>query len=177
VDVVDHSVLGRKNFINHERTRLIFDDFLNARFDCVYDAVIIRTVLHHILGKTEGQTAALQATAIAKARDVLAGDGTLFVTENFYEPFLFSDLTGGMIFQLTRIRFAAPLFRRLGANTAGEGVRFRSLRRWKRMFHAAGFEPACDLLKQQWKMPLWQRIPFLCRDRYQGLLEFRKAGR
>jgi SAM-dependent methyltransferase len=175
VDVVDNSILGRRNFVRHDKVQLVFGDFLSAEFTRKYDVIIFRTVLHHILGRSKTETVIRQRAAIDKASAVLADGGRVFVTENFYEPFIFSDITGEIIYQLTILKGLAPIFRRLGANTAGEGVRFRSFRGWMDLFATRKFKVTGEVKKQQWKMPIWQRVPFFCSHVYQGFVELEKA--
>ncbi len=176
VDVVDKSVLAKKNFISHENLRLIFDDFLNMPTRNKYDVIIFRTVLHHIISDTSQSTRKLQNRALSKAYQLLDDGGKIFVVENFYNPLVSSDLTGEMIYQCTRLKALAPVFRRLGANTAGEGVRFRSYKSWMEMFDDNLFETADHVLGEAWNepLPLWQRMSFLCKEKYQAIIELRK---
>jgi tRNA1(Val) A37 N6-methylase TrmN6 len=179
VDVVDNSALAAKHFLHHDRLRLIYDDFLNVHSDKKYDVMIFRTVLHHIIGNSSRKTLALQHKAISKARDLLHDDGRLIIIENFYDPVVSKDLSGEIIFQCTKLKAFAPIFRRLGANTAGEGVRFRSLDSWLEMFHSHQLEMFGDIVMERWNvpLPLWQRVPLLCRQKYQALIELRKVSR
>lgn len=170
VDVVEPSELARRQFVVHPRVQLLAGDFLTIEAPGAYDAVVFRTVLHHIVGPTERRTTHLQQAALKKASTYLTPRGCVFVTENFYEPVLGWDLTGALIFQLTALKRLAFLFRRLGANTAGEGVRFRSALAWKRMFATAGLHATAPARRTPWAppMPWWQRWPLLCRERYQA---------
>jgi SAM-dependent methyltransferase len=175
VDVVDNSVLARESFVRHDRVRLIFGDFLTMTETEHYHYVIFRTVLHHIIGASAAETRHRQRQAIEKAGRLLAPGGKIAVIENFYESYLGNDVSGEIIFQLTKLKFLAGLTRRLGANTAGEGVRFRSFDAWIRLFVEQGFVAAGDIAKQQRPMPAWQRVGLACRDRYQAIVEFSRA--
>jgi trans-aconitate methyltransferase len=176
VDVFDSSKLAKMQFIRHERVRLRFGDFLESEIVEKYDVVLLRTVLHHITGATTQQTRRRQQDAISKAAQMLHDTGSMFVTENFYESVFASDLTGELIYQLTKLKSAARLFRALGANTAGEGVRFRSYRSWSEMFAASKLRIRDDIDVLAWSMPLWQRLPLLCAKRYQAMLTLDKVG-
>lgn len=176
VDVVDNSILAKQNFMLHDRLQLIFDDFLNVDVGKTYDVIIFRTVLHHIIDRTSKGTLEAQNKALKKAGQLLEPSGKLIVIENFYEPFVTRDITGEIIFQCTKQKMLAPLFRSLGANTAGEGVRFRSYQRWMEIFNDNNFEISGDKLMEQWNvpLPLWQRMPVLCKQKYQALVELKK---
>lgn len=175
VDVVDNSVLARDGFVRHDRVRLIFGDFLTIPETEKYHAVIFRTVLHHIIGDSTAETRHRQRQAIQKAGRLLAPGGRIAVIENFYESYLGNDLSGEVIFQLTKLKFLAGLTRRLGANTAGEGVRFRSFDAWTRLFAEQGFAASGEIGRQDRPMPAWQRLGLVCRDRYQAIIEFSRA--
>ncbi len=178
VDVVDNSSLAAKHFLRHAKLRLVYADFLDVRSDRKYDAIIFRTVLHHIIGDSSRKTFALQHEAICKAKDMLHDDGRLLIIENFYDPVISKDISGELIFQCTKLKSLAPLFRRLGANTAGEGVRFRSLKSWLDMFRMHRLELTGDIVMEKWNspLPIWQRLPLLLGKKYQALIEFRKAA-
>jgi SAM-dependent methyltransferase len=176
VDVVDNSALAKKHFLRHPKLQLVYDDFLNVDTGKQYDAIIFRTVLHHIIGDSSRKTLDAQHRAIGKAREMLSDDGRLLIIENFYDPVVSEDISGEIIFQCTKLKTFAPIFRRLGANTAGEGVRFRSLKCWLDMFRAHHLEMSGDIVMEKWNspLPLWQRLPLLCGKKYQALLDLRK---
>jgi len=118
----------------------------------------------------------LQIAALIKIRsEILADHGTIFITENFYESIFGYDLPGRIIFLLTKLTWPSTIFRWFGANTAGEGVRFRSFEAWSSIFKKSGFNIYSCFIKKKWYMPLWQKIPFLCKHRYQALVTLRKA--
>lgn len=177
VDVIDLSPLARSNFVAHARTSFIFDDFLRWESTVRYDIVIFRTVLHHFVGSTEADTRAFQLRALEKASGIVKAQGKVLVVENFYDPIATEDVTGRMIYLLTRSRAVAWIIRRLGANTAGEGVRFRSFRSWSSLFASRGFAVQ-DVLRAPrgtWYIPVWQRAPMLCADCYQALVELKRV--
>ncbi|GEM_PF-1947676 len=176
VDVVDMSVLAKNKFIAHANLKLIFDDFLNIQTGKKYDVIIFRTVLHHIIGDTSRSTRQLQNRALSKAYQLLGDNGKIFVIENIYNPLVSDDVTGEMIYQCTRSKALASVFRRFGANTAGEGVRFRSCKAWMKMFDDNLFEIIDHVVVEEWneQLPLWQKVSFLCKEKYQALIELRK---
>jgi SAM-dependent methyltransferase len=177
VDVIDSSHLAAQSFIHHERTNLICGDFLGTETKLRYDAVIFRTVLHHIVSRTDAATSQLQLKAIRKASEMLLPGGAIFVTENIYDSFFLEDGTGRIIYEMMCAKRLAPVFRRFGANTAGEGVRFRSLRAWSKFFDDAGLSIDGEIFTERRDMPLWQRIPLLCEKHYQVLVTLKQQPR
>lgn len=173
VDVIDLSPLARDNFVGAERTNFILDNFLTYDFAHKYDAVFMRTLLHHLVASTDAQTYQSQYNALIKAKELLSADGNFFVTENFYEPYIGKDLTGRLIFMITNIKLKAfaGIVRKLGANTAGEGVRFRSWASWTEMFAKAGLSLTDKQRSTTWSgiMPIWQKLPLLCKNRFQTI--------
>ena len=53
VDVVDISPLAREHFTRSTSCSLMFGDFLSLPFSKKYDFIMMRTVLHHMVGRTE----------------------------------------------------------------------------------------------------------------------------
>ncbi|HYN79130.1 MAG TPA: hypothetical protein VES73_15210, partial [Lamprocystis sp. (in: g-proteobacteria)] len=64
------------------------------------------------------------------ARKLLAKDGILVVFENYYPGLLFDDLPSRLIYTLTASTLLKSFTERLGANTAGVGVCFHSMKAW-----------------------------------------------
>jgi hypothetical protein len=101
-------------------------------------------ILHHLVGHDDAATQALQARALEAWQRKGA---PVFVHEYIYESYVFTDLSGYLIWKIT----SQPLLSRIGktvakvvpslrANTFGVGVRFRSKDEWLRFFAALGFE-------------------------------------
>ena len=141
-----------------------------ARENDTYECVIFKTVLHHLIHSNEAQTLQSQKLALATARRIMKNDGKLVIVENFYDGFFRNDLPGRIIFYITRLKFIANLVRAFGANTAGEGVRFRSLESWKQLLSEEGFRVVSLQHGPGFKMRFLQKVLFLCRDRYQACL-------
>ena len=133
---------------------------------------MMRTVLHHMVGRTERDNLNRQIATLEKAKGLLMPGGSIFITENFYVPFVGADLTGRLIFELTKLQTVARVTRLLGANTAGEGVRFRSEAAWDSMLSDTGLEQVDELTSDTWgqTMPLWQKLPLLCKGRFQRVV-------
>lgn len=139
--------------------------------DGPFDMVVLRTVVHHFVARRLPATDRTQADALARVRGLLAPGGTACVVENLYEPMIGVDTTGRLIFRVTANRLVALPARLLGANTAGEGVRFRSRASWLDVYRRAGLDLVEETVRPRWgaNMPAWQRWPLLCRSRRQVL--------
>lgn len=171
VDVIERSDVAKQLAISHSSIHFTYQDFFDFVPQQKYDAIVFRTVLHHFIADTQPATHALQQRALLRSKDSLTAGGQLFITENFYEPFFGKDTTGALIYQITALQSVQHMVRRLGANTAGEGVRFRSLAAWKNMFAECSLQLDALHVDRYWgkTMPWWQKVPLLCRRRYQAL--------
>lgn len=173
--VLDKSELAEDAFVDDDRLQLEAGDYFDYQPGRRYDFVVFKTVLHHFIADSENATLELQRQALRKARSLLRPGGLLLIEENFYQGLLGDDLPGRLIYAVTKQQWIADLVRRLGANTAGEGVRFRSFNSWRKLVSEEGF--ALNSLEcsptwgQTW--PAWQRIPLLSSGRFQGVLEAR----
>jgi SAM-dependent methyltransferase len=171
--VLDISPLSQEHFVQDKNIHFMLGNFLeDTRLIPVFDAIVLRTVLHHFIASTDTATYKAQSKALVKAKSLLAPNGCVYVVENFYQPFFGKDSTGSLIYRLTSLGGGlSRLFRRLGANTAGEGVRFRSVEAWQGMMQSAGFEVIHRVVNANWTgpMPWWQKLPLLCRGRHQAL--------
>lgn len=177
VDVNDISPLAKEHFTDSPSCTLLFGDFLALPLSKKYDFIMIRTVLHHMVGKTERENVERQIATLEKAKALLAPGGSIFITENFYTPMVGSDITGRLIFEVTKLQAIGPvpvsgITRRLGANTAGEGVRFRSAAAWTSMLVRVGLQEVDSDTDATWgrSMPMWQKVPLLCRKRFQRVV-------
>ncbi len=176
VDVLDCSSWAKNFFKTTSRKKLIFQNFFEFNSLEKYDFIIFRTVLHHFVGNSERKTLDLQITALKRAHaEFLKDGGLVFVVENFYQPIFGGDITGRLIYELTKLKAPEKLFRKLGANTAGEGVRFRSFESWSDIFVKSGFTIEEDTVSENWDFPMWQRIPFVCKRRFQALVVLRRT--
>lgn len=114
-------------------------DNIPERWVNAFDIVSVNYVLHHLVGSSHAQTTANVMRALSNLRRLVASTGMVSVFENNYVGHLFHDSCGRLIYELTSNRVIAQLARRLGANSAGVGVRFRSAIAWQQMFQSAGF--------------------------------------
>jgi len=99
--------------------------------DRKFDLILFNWILHHLVVGSYAKTTALQRNVVAKARRLLNPGGVVSVLENLYEGSVVDGVPSRLIFELTSSKLLKPLIRRLGANTAGCGVCFRSRRAWR----------------------------------------------
>ncbi len=106
--------------------------------------VCFNLILHHLIGNSEGQTLKMQVDALSVWRSTVQ---SIFINEYIYESFIFKDISGWLIYQITSNAIlsgigmiVAKLIPTLKANTFGIGVRFRSKDEWCRIFERSGFE-------------------------------------
>lgn len=176
ITVVDKSSLVAPSFVNHSNCKLVEADWLMYKSERKFDFVIFKTVLHHFVKSSERETKEAQLLGLLKAADVLKEDGVLIVVEVFYESVFESlDWSGRLIYEITKMAFIEKITRNLGANTAGEGVRFRGIKAWTEIFNEAGFEVEATI-KKQWSWQTWQRILLLGKDRYQAVLKLQRSS-
>jgi hypothetical protein len=105
-------------------------------------AAAFNLVLHHLIGRTEADTAMLQEKSLRAWRGRVP---FLMVSEISYDSLAF-DLTGKVIFAVTSSKLLSKIAGVVGkfvpslrANTLGVGVRFRSKREWLSFFDRSGY--------------------------------------
>ena len=103
-----------------------------------FDLVLFNWILHHLVLDSYAKTVELQRTVIAKSRRLLNPGGVISILENLYEGTVVDGVPSRLIFELTKSTMLKPLVSRLGANTAGCGVCFRSRKAWKEDAGRAG---------------------------------------
>lgn len=173
IDIIDPSELAAKKFKAKGNVSFINDCFIKHSFNEDYDIIIARTLLHHLVGQSERENSDILNNAFAKIKNTLKPNGVFFVTENFYESAVGTDVCGRIIFEITKLKGISPITKRLGANTAGEGVRFRSYHAWLDLLTKAGFTLQDELDRPYYGVDVrwWQKIPLLCKTRYQKVLK------
>lgn len=117
-------------------------DALAPRFQGDEEAACFNLILHHLVGKDEPTTRALQIQALTAWREHAR---FVFVNEYIYESFV-GNVSGRLIYAITSSRTLSAIGRAIGrvvpafrANTFGIGVRFRANREWQALFSEAGF--------------------------------------
>lgn len=119
------------------------DDALSPNFRGDEDIVCFNLILHHLVGKTDNETKALQMKALVAWHRRCR---VIFVNEYIYESYL-NNFSGWLIYQITSsgilssfASFVARFVPALRANTFGIGVRFRSHNEWRKIFNKCGFK-------------------------------------
>ena len=171
IEVIDPSLSAKENFISSKNLRLINQDFIQYQTNKKYDFIFLNLVLHHILGKNEFDTRNAQLSFLEKAKKHLKPNGLLFIQENYYEGIFRSDITGKIIYKLTSSKLLEKLIRLLGANTAGEGVRFRSSRSWEILFNKVGLIKRSEASDPKWGeyIKLHEKLILLNKNRYRSI--------
>lgn len=129
--------------INGDYVEGILGDALKPPVTGDEQLVCFNLVFHHLIGKTEEATRAIQALALSHW---LPSKTMVFVNEYVYDAWFFN-LSGKIIYNITKStslsRLAAAVSRlipSLRANTFGVGVRFRGHEEWCELFRDAGYE-------------------------------------
>lgn len=138
--VLDSSELLLSKNTKNTRKKIIRADALDLVNFGNYDIIFCNWVLHHLV-KTGSYTQTTKNLEIFfdSSRKVLSSRGRLSIFEIDYNGFI-DDLPGKSIFHLTSSKFIAPLTSKLGANTAGVGVCFRSHNEWVRKIEKSGYK-------------------------------------
>jgi SAM-dependent methyltransferase len=137
----------RKTIINDSVENL---DSIADRFDVIF----VHWLLHHLVGSSYELTKHNQLATLQTLRKMLAAGGRISVFENMYRGWLWEELPGWLIYQLTSAKAIAAMVRRMGANTAGVGVCFRSKNEWRATIENAGFQIAAYTEPDNWIWPL-----------------------
>lgn len=114
-------------------------DPVNPDFIGQFDIISLNWVLHHLVGASSKITDANVEKAMTNVRKMLSKNGMVSVYEHNISGFVVHDSPGRLIYGLTKSKLLAAVTSRLGANTAGVGVRFRSGRAWRNLFRNSGF--------------------------------------
>ncbi len=125
-----------------------------------FDLITINVLLHHLVAGDEETTRSMVLSCLDDVRHLLAPGGRVVVYEAIFDPMVRGTAPGERVFQLTSIRhpILAKMLRSFGANTAGVGVRFRSVASWRRLFSEAGFRVVGERLAFLDTPPLRNRL-------------------
>jgi SAM-dependent methyltransferase len=111
-----------------------------------FDLVCCHCLLHHIVDGGYSSSGKRVEGILVSLRTLLKPGGYLSVLEHCYDGRVVDALPGWLIFQATSSRYLTRVCVRMGARTAGVGVRFLSQRQWRSVFASCGFDvERCDL--------------------------------
>jgi SAM-dependent methyltransferase len=104
-----------------------------------FDIVSLNWVMHHLVGKNSADTDSNVLRALRNVKRLLSPRGIVSVYEHNVWGYFSHDFPGRLVYELTSSKMLARLMSKLGSNTAGVGVRFRSVRAWQDIFESVGF--------------------------------------
>lgn len=120
----------------------VLGDALDPEIQGDEEIVCFNLILHHLVGRDETSTRALQCRALDAWRGKCH---QIFVNEYIYQSFV-DHVSGRLIYAITSSRILSMVGRivskiipAFNANTFGVGVRFRSHEEWERLFAGLGY--------------------------------------
>jgi 2-polyprenyl-3-methyl-5-hydroxy-6-metoxy-1,4-benzoquinol methylase len=116
------------------------EDLSDALQGRTFEVIALHWVLHHFVTSSHRKTLELQRRVLRQVRGLVKSGGFVTLFENAYDGVIFDRLPGQLVYWLTASRLLKPLISRLGANTAGTGVCFRSSQEWTQECTGAGFK-------------------------------------
>lgn len=152
--LLDNSQLLLDRNVPHPRKRLVYGsagELARHVGEQKFDLICFHWVLHHFIGPTYRRSTEIIHTVLEDAKRHLAPNGRISVWENMYDGWIVDRLPGKIIFQVTSSRFLTPLTRRMGANTAGVGVCFRSRAHWAEHFAEQGLQTVAYADGPDWR--------------------------
>lgn len=161
VTVLDNSShLLEKNSVNERKDLICCSaaDLATKLPDKHYDLACFHWVLHHFVTQGYEGTIDTVINVLAGLQPKMKDNARFSVFENMYDGYFGSDYPGKIIFELTSLEFLAPIFKKMGANTAGIGVCFHSSRAWDRIFARAGLATCESDVFAPWDIPLYRKL-------------------
>jgi SAM-dependent methyltransferase len=129
-----------------------------------FDVVFVHRLLHHLVSGSYRESLRLIQSVLEQCATILRPHGRLSIIENIWDGWPVHSLAGRLLYYATSSRMAAPLTRRLGANTAGTGVCYLSDHLLKQFLGRAGL---CVEVRQVFAIhhyPWYIRYPTLVRQ-------------
>lgn len=161
VTVLDNSQLLLDRNQPNDRKKLVLasaEEIDERLEDKSYDLACFHWVLHHFVCGGYATTTATVRSILSTTRRKLRDGGRVSVFENMYDGLLLDDMPGKIIHKLTSSRLLAGVTSRLGANTAGVGVCFRSQQAWSRLLGECGYTTLAYDAGPLWKNTLAKRV-------------------
>ena len=124
-----------------------------------FDIVFINWLLHHLVANSYSKTKFNSEFALRSSRKLLNENGHVAVFENTCDGMIIDSLSSHLIFHLTSSKLLAPITSKLGANTAGIGLCYRSKQEWLDIFSKCSLKPMKVLCeKEYWDNSISKRI-------------------
>jgi len=126
-----------------------------------FDVIFVHRLLHHLVGDSYSESIGFIQDVLGQCAKVLKPHGRLSVIENVWDGRFVDGLASRLLYYGTSLRMAAPVARRLGANTAGTGVCYLSDRSWRHLFRHAGMHVEAEQVFVNLRFPWYVRYPTL----------------
>lgn len=124
-----------------------------------FDIIFINWLLHHLVADSYSKTQYNSEFALVSSKDLLKENGRVAVFENISDGIIFDNLPSHLIFHLTSSKLLAPITSKLGANTAGIGLCYRSKQAWLDIFSKCGLYKLNALSeKNYWDTSMPKRV-------------------
>jgi SAM-dependent methyltransferase len=129
-----------------------------------FDLICCHCLLHHIVDGSYRSSDDRVKAILASIRRLLSPDGRLSLWEPCYASHMVSSFASRMIFAVTSSKRLLPVCRRLGANTAGVGVRFLSTNQWETLLAGQGLRIVNYETSPEGAFPWYVRYPLLLKS-------------
>ena len=139
--VLDNSELLLNKNTEHSRKSTILssvEDMKDTLSGEKFDIIFMNWLLHHVIADSYARTTQYVVDTLKITPEFLTDRGRVSVFENIYDGYIFDNLPSHLIFQLTSSKALAGPIKKLGANTAGVGVCFRSKKNWQELIKNSG---------------------------------------
>lgn len=160
--LLDNSeLLLHRNTKNPRKETILasIEDMNEKLGDKRFDIIFINWLLHHLVADSYSKTKYNSEFAIKSSRDLLKEGGRVAVFENTCDGLVVDNLSSHLIFHLTSSKALAPITSRLGANTAGIGLCYRSKQAWLDIFDACGLRSLKTTSeKEYWDTSVMKRV-------------------
>jgi ubiquinone/menaquinone biosynthesis C-methylase UbiE len=133
----------------HPRKETVLSSATNAanKFgNMKFDIITINLLLHHLVVSKEKDIESIVIRCLEGVGNLLCKKGSVVLYEQTYDGWSKRLDPGRAIFFLSSIKqpMIADFFRRLGANSAGVGVRFRSRAGWREISKKSGYRMVAE---------------------------------
>ncbi len=137
----------------------ILDDSLVDRYEGKYDYVIIGSILHHLIGRTRGESRRFASKAVANCVRMLKTDGHLIIVERVFYPAVIHRLAFEIKKQVTK--FTGERMNLFGYRLTNIGAPVVSYYSPKQLNRMLVNENGCDILSvmvQKASIKRWVRV-------------------